>query len=48
MRFSQPKLESMQDSSQEDEREARAAEWDLIMLPWMATLVVWLMVQVWR
>ena len=27
--FRQPKLESMQDSSQEDEREARAAEWDL-------------------
>ena len=27
--FRQSKLESMQDSSQEDEREARAAEWDL-------------------
>ena len=27
--FRQPKLESMQDASQEDEREARAAEWDL-------------------
>ena len=27
--FRQPKLENMQDSSQEDEREARAAEWDL-------------------
>ena len=27
--FRQPKLESMHDSSQEDEREARAAEWDL-------------------
>ena len=27
--FRQPKLESMQDSSQEDEREARAAAWDL-------------------
>ena len=27
--FRQPKLESMQDTSQEDEREARAAEWDL-------------------
>ena len=27
--FRQPKLESMQDSSQDDEREARAAEWDL-------------------
>ena len=27
--FRQLKLESMQDSSQEDEREARAAEWDL-------------------
>ena len=27
--FRQPKLESLQDSSQDDEREARAAEWDL-------------------
>ncbi|MFP1558471.1 hypothetical protein ACLB1T_21870 [Escherichia coli] len=45
--FRQPDLREMRDQSQEDPREAQAAQW-ATTLRWTVTSVVWLTAQVWR
>ena len=46
--YRQKELREMRDTTQEDERENRAQQWELNYISPMETLVVWLMAQVSR